>query len=134
VTLVVDASVAAKWVFQEEGSDRAATLRNSGDDFIAPSLIVAEIGNALWKRAVWKEVSVRDTVRALQNAVSVFTRLFPPSDLGVRAMEIAVELRHPIYDCFYLALAEREQCGLITADARLIAAAKSVKSIELRTL
>lgn len=134
MTLVVDASVAAKWVLQEDGSDRAAGLRGSGDDLIAPSLIVAEIGNAVWKRAIWREVSARDAVRALQTAISLFTQLIAPTDLAARATEIAIELRHPIYDCFYLALAERERCALITADRRLIAAAKGVKGVELRSL
>ncbi len=134
MTLVVDASVAAKWVLQEDGSDRAAGLRGSGDDLIAPSLIVAEIGNAVWKRAIWREVSARDAVRALQTAISLFTQLIAPTDLAARATEIAIELRHPIYDCFYLALAERERCALITADRRLIAAAKAMKGIELRPL
>ncbi len=134
MTLVVDASVAAKWFLKVDGSDRAAGLRGSGDDLIAPSLIVAEIGNAVWKRAIWREVSARDAVRALQTAISLFTQLIAPTDLAARATEIAIELRHPIYDCFYLALAERERCALITADRRLIAAAKAMKGIELRPL
>ena len=134
MTLVVDASVAAKWVLQEDGSDRAVALRGGSDDLIAPSLIVAEIGNAVWKRAIWREVSARDAVCALQTAISLFTQLIAPSDLAARSTEIAIELRHPIYDCFYLALAEREHCPLITADRRLIAAAKATKGIELRLL
>jgi predicted nucleic acid-binding protein len=40
--------------------------------------------------------------------------------LASRAFEIAAELRHPVYDCFYLALAEREEASLVTADRRLI--------------
>ncbi len=134
MTLVVDASVAAKWVLEEDGSDRAAALRGSDDDFIAPSLIVAELGNAVWKRAIWKELSARDAVRAIETAISLFTRLMPPAELAARATEIAIELRHPIYDCFYSALAERERCTLITADRKLIAAAKAVEAVELRQL
>lgn len=134
MTLVVDASVAAKWVLEEDGSDRAAALRATGDDLIAPSLIVAEIGNAIWKRAVWKELSTRDAVQAMQSATDMFTRLIAPTELAPRATEIAIELRHPLYDCFYLALAEREPCALITVDRRLMAAANAVKGIELRPL
>jgi predicted nucleic acid-binding protein len=37
-----------------------------------------------------------------------------------RAFEISLQERIGIYDCIYLALAEQEQCGLITADVRLI--------------
>ena len=134
MTIVVDASVAAKWALQENASDRARALLDSDEDFIAPSLIVAEIGSALWKRAVRQDMSTRDAVRALQSAVRLLTQLVPPTELAARATEIAVDLRHPIYDCFYLALAERERCALITADAKLIAAAKVVRGVEVRRL
>jgi predicted nucleic acid-binding protein len=60
--------------------------------------------------------------------------LIPDEELRVRAFTLAFDLKHPIYDCFYLALAERERCPLITADSRLIAAAKAVKGVKLRLL
>ena len=53
---------------------------------------------------------------------------------GDAAMALAIRLKHPIYDCFYLALAERERCALVTADARLIAAAKGIRNVEVRAL
>jgi predicted nucleic acid-binding protein len=31
-----------------------------------------------------------------------------------------VELRHPAYECFYLALAEERRAKLVTADRRLL--------------
>jgi len=39
-----------------------------------------------------------------------------------------------MYDCFYLALAEREHCTLITADRSLADAAKALKGIKVRAL
>ena len=41
--------------------------------------------------------------------------------LAAQALEIAAELRHPTYDCFYLALARERRAKLVTADRRLIA-------------
>jgi predicted nucleic acid-binding protein len=134
VTLVVDASVATKWVLPEDGSDRAIALRRPGEEFVAPGLIAAEIGNAVWKRVTWKDFSTADALRALEIAMVHFSRLMPMEGLAMRATEIAIELRHPIYDCFYLALAERERCPLVTADKRLLAAAKKLKGIEVRKL
>jgi predicted nucleic acid-binding protein len=49
-------------------------------------------------------------------------------ELQQQALEIAIHLNHSIYDCFYLALAERERCASITADAKLLAAAKKMKA------
>ena len=134
MSLVVDASVAAKWVLPEDGAERAAALRSSDEAFLAPSLIYAEIGNAIWKRAQWNELSTADALRALDRAIGLYARLVPMAELAIRATEIAIELKHPIYDCFYLALAERERVPLISADARLIAAAKKLKGIETRKL
>jgi len=38
---------------------------------------------------------------------------------------MAIDLRHPAYDCFYLALAERSASPLVTADDRLISRCSS---------
>jgi predicted nucleic acid-binding protein len=133
VTLVVDASIAVKWVLPEDGADQAADLRQGSDEIWAPSLIVAEVGNAIWKRVMWQELSKTDALRAHAIALSLITRLVPMEELAARATEIAIGLKHPIYDCFYLALAERENAGLITADRRLFDAAQRTK-IKVRTL
>ena len=38
------------------------------------------------------------------------------------ALNLARELRHPAYDCFYLALAIERDLDLVTADARFVRA------------
>jgi predicted nucleic acid-binding protein len=43
-------------------------------------------------------------------------------------------LNHPIYACFYLALAERERAPLVCADKKMIKKAKRLKGIEIRAL
>jgi predicted nucleic acid-binding protein len=37
-----------------------------------------------------------------------------------RALDISSATRHGVYDCVYVALAEREGCELLTADQKLI--------------
>jgi predicted nucleic acid-binding protein len=127
LTFVVDASVAAKWVLPESDSDRAVALRGNGEDMIAPSLILAEIGNALWKSAQRGEVSKSDAVRALAAAAAHLTTLVAIDELAESATALAIDLRHPIYDCFYLALAQRENAAIITADERMLAAARKAR-------
>jgi predicted nucleic acid-binding protein len=134
MTIVVDASIAVKWVLPEPGSERAAAIRTADDDLIAPSLVCAEIGSAIWRAALRGDVPVTEARRDLKVVVSHYRRLMPLAELADSALELATRLRHPIYDCFYLALAQREHCALITADGRLIAAAKAVKGVELRLL
>ena len=70
----------------------------------------------------------------MEAALLPFAALALDEELRGRALAIAVDLNHPIYDCFYLALAEREHAPLISADKRLLAAAKKAKVIEVRAL
>ena len=134
MTIVVDASVAVKWVLPEADSERAAAIRTADDDLIAPSLVWAEVGSAIWRAVVRGDVLAAEAREDLQVALTHYRRIVPLEDLAHRAIELAMHLRHPIYDCFYLALAERERCTLITADTRLITAAKRAKGVQLRPL
>jgi len=133
MTLVVDASVAALWVLKQQQSENAVAVRHEGP-LIAPSLIAAEIGSALWKAVARDNIARNDALIAIRDALLPFEALVPMEDLRIRALELAIELKHPIYDCFYLALAERERAPLITADKRLLGLRRKMKSAEIRPL
>ena len=133
MTLVVDASVAVKWVLSEPGSPRALALRDEGG-LIAPSLLAAEVGNALWKAVRRDGFARHDAFDAIRAILLAFDALIPIEDLRLRALEMSLELDHPIYDCFYLALAERERAPLVCVDGPLKAKARKLKQVEIRTL
>ena len=94
---------------------------------------MAEVGNALWKKQRARLVPAEQAAAALR-ALPDRIRLFTMEDLAPRAFEIAAGIDHPIYDCFYLALADRERCPLVTADERLLAKAAKIKDVEVRRL
>jgi hypothetical protein len=50
VSIVVDASVALKWVIEEDGS-RAARELLLGELLAAPNLVIVECANVLWVKA-----------------------------------------------------------------------------------
>jgi predicted nucleic acid-binding protein len=120
VTIVVDASVALRWCFQLNKSDRAEELLRSNHHLIAPDLVIAEVTNAAWKFVIFDRMAAATAAAAVHEIVKAFEELVPVSVLRDRALAIAVELQHPAYDCFYLALAERSTSRLVTADERLI--------------
>jgi len=115
--MIVDASVAIKWLVPEEDSELADALLHGGG-LIAPDLIVAEIANAVWKKRLRNELSAIPPL--LVRVVDIFDSLEPTAPLIVRATELAVELVHPAYDCFYLALAEVSGRKIVTADQKLM--------------
>ena len=126
MTVVVDASVVTKWVLDKNGADRANALRDE-DSLIAPSLVASEVGNALWKAVGRGDIDRTEALVVLRAVLRPFSRLVPNEQLSVRALEFAINLDHPIYDCFYLALAEREGVPLVSADAALVTKAKKAK-------
>jgi predicted nucleic acid-binding protein len=51
-----------------------------------------------------------------------------------RAYELSSQMRIGVYDCLYVALAEREQCELVTADQRLVTVFAGLPIVALSTL
>lgn len=135
---VVDASVAVKWVIPEMLSDEADRVRDGGDDVLAPDLLLVEVANALWRKTAAREISSREADAALDLVRRSGIDLRPAAPLLPRAMEMARRLGHPVYDCVYLALAEREHAAFVTADQRLLRRLSTrrldVSIVDLRTL
>ena len=117
---VADASVALKWFKQEPGSDEARALLLA-EPLIAPELIVAEVLNAAWKSVRAGHMTGRQADLVAAELPLCFVRLEPLAPLAAAAASAARSLDHPVYDCLYLALAEREGVQLVTADTRLLA-------------
>jgi predicted nucleic acid-binding protein len=121
--LVVGASVALRWLIEEEGSNAALALQ--GQDLAAPALLRLEAAN------VFRTLVARGDLAA-QTAVDLFallqeapvTIVDPDDGLERRALDLALQFAHPLYDCVYLALAERMDRTLITADRRFLATAR----------
>ena len=111
---VVDASVVVKWLVTEEFSEDAARPLDSGSTLVAPELVFAEAANALW--AMRRRGDMADAVDALTTAPIAVP--LPMSRLAAAAAKLAVDIDHPVYDCFYLALAIRTGYPVATADAR----------------
>ncbi|QFU10375.1 tRNA(fMet)-specific endonuclease VapC [Rhodobacteraceae bacterium THAF1] len=119
--IVVDASVALKWIIEEDGSAEAARLRSC--NMAAPALLRIETANVLRTLAAKGAIdsaSAADLFALLQDAP--VTIVDADDALEARALELAVRLGHPVYDCVYLALAERTDRTLITADKRFLRA------------
>jgi predicted nucleic acid-binding protein len=121
VTLVIDVSIALKWVLDEPGGDAAIALRDQ--QLIAPALWLAEAANAFWRG-----VRIGQLTAPQANARLAELRHAPVTSIPIDAylddaLRLAVDIGHPVYDCLYLALALRRDTRVITADRRFVAAA-----------
>ena len=114
---VVDASVAAKWLVPEVDSALAVALLD--DELLAPDLLFAEVANILWKKQFRAEVASAAASAAARWLLLAPLQVHGCADLTTDALTLAIRLQHPAYDCFYLALARRAGCSMVTADRRL---------------
>jgi predicted nucleic acid-binding protein len=116
---VVDASIAVKWVVEEADSEAAARLLEGEAVLLAPDLLYAEAANALWALSRRGDVAPADVREALAVLADVPLHIASSMrQLMPAATRLAQDLDHPVYDCFYLALAVQQQYPLLTADRR----------------
>jgi predicted nucleic acid-binding protein len=118
-TLVIDASIAIKWVVEEDGTPAALTLRQKAK-LIGPDLLVAECANILWKKVRRSELSKAEALLAARLLQGAEIELLATRSLFEVATRVSIEIDHPAYDCLYLVLAAEKKCQFVTADERFL--------------
>jgi predicted nucleic acid-binding protein len=121
---VIDSSVAFKWAVPETHSDKAIRLR---DDFrsgavelLAPDVFPIEVGHALTRAERQGRIPVGSAIPLIRDILNALPFLHSSLPVLLRAVEVSSYLRIGLYDCLYVALAESEQCDLVTADDKLV--------------
>jgi predicted nucleic acid-binding protein len=127
--IVVDASVALKWLVPEPDSDRAAELLNR--PLLSLDFMQIECGSALWSRVRRGMFSRDDAIRMMGILRGAPLTWVPVGGVAEDAFSVALELDHPIYDCLYLALARAEGLSVVTADVRFARALRRVEAADL---
>ena len=131
--VVVDASLAFKWLVEEDDSDKADAILDDwsrrGIMLAEPNLMAFEVVNALHARVRRGELSVMQAAGLLESRISSVVELFNPPILHRRALELASDLGlGAAYDAHYLALAEHLDCEMWTADERFYRVASPAAS------
>jgi hypothetical protein len=105
MTLVVDANVAIKWFVQQTGSDHARRVQGYDGPLIAPTMLISESTSGIWKHIAPGEIGEAQARTAVENLPRWFSELVDDRRLAQQAFELAIKLKYPPYDLFYLALA-----------------------------
>lgn len=118
MSLVVDASVAIKWLLPEAYSDECLTLLQRNEPIFVPDFLVGFVANGLAKRVKTGDLKPNWAEHAMGALLRLPLTHVPTSELAVDAMSLAAHGKRPFHDAAYLALAVREGVPLITADWR----------------
>jgi predicted nucleic acid-binding protein len=127
--VVVDASLAVKWVLKEPHAEEALAL---AEDWAvarirpsAPCLLLVEATNVLHRRAMLGHISLSQARQLLAGLLDMGIEIRESPQIHLRALELAQELQRPsVYDTHYLALADILGCDLWTADERFFNSVK----------
>ena len=121
MTFVIDASVAIKWFVEEDLSEQAWHVLGSGQRLLAPAFLRVEVSNIIWKKTVRGEISREQASLILERiALPAFISEFIPDEMLLEtALSRAIDLKHPVYDCLYIACTEAADATLVTSDERL---------------
>lgn len=119
--LVVDASVALKWLLPEVDSATALALIGRRA-LAAPDLMMVEAANALATRVRRRELSPLEARTSLTDLYAIQIDFVADHHLVPAALSLAADLGHPVYDCLYLALALDRSAITVTADRRFASA------------
>lgn len=121
---VLDCSVALKWFIPEPLSERAIPaldrFRGGSLALIAPEIILAEFGHGLRKRVGYRQLAREEASKIWEDFLSLEIDLTPSRDLAKLAFPLALDHMGTFYDALYVALAEREDLKILTADERMV--------------
>ncbi len=122
MSIVVDASIALKWVIEEDDSKLARRLVVE-ETLLAPDLLFIECANVLWVKAKRGQLSSEAARLALSAIEATPIRSIPIQPVAAAALAIALELAQSAYDSLYLAVAMAERATFVTADVSFARAA-----------
>lgn len=122
MTLIVDASVALKWVLRQPDSQLAWSIPQRFS-LSAPAFWRLESASVLWKfhrKHLLTDAEL--TIAFMRLDQAPVDADDAAVDVG-QALDLASELGHPVYDCLYLAVALRRDATVVTADGGFAEAA-----------
>lgn len=125
--VVVDASIAAKWLLPrrdeplaEEASLLLKSYREGEVQVLVPDLFWAEIGNVLWKAIRAHRCALSDAQTGLKFLNDLRIPTVPSHPTLDRAISIAAAFDRTVYDSLYVAVAILSKSEFITADEKLV--------------
>lgn len=128
--IVVDASVLSNALADDGADGRTARSRlTAGDDLVAPDLVDVETAAVLRKRWLAGDLSKNRFSAAIDDLEDLELGRYPARQLMRRVFELRENVTAD--DAVYVALAERLDCPVVTADQRLASAPGITCTVEV---
>lgn len=125
--MVIDASIAIKWVLENEvDRDKSRLilqrLIDGLEEIIVPDLFYYEIANTFATRP---EITLRILKESLQGILKFDLQIYRPDSQDImESTQLAKKNKTTVYDMIYAQVAKRKSTILVTADEKFVAKTK----------
>jgi predicted nucleic acid-binding protein len=119
MSYIIDSSVAAKWLFLEEGSSLAEDILEELSYFFVPDLFLIELDAVISKKVCQKEITSDEAFQKYEERKKFPSKILSYNSITRLAQEISVSLPVTLYDATYIATAIEKHGKVYTADQRL---------------
>lgn len=125
--IIVDASVAVKWIQKEEELQNKAIFllqnhKNKLDEILIPRFLFLEVANALATKSKTKPKHIKLGLKILTEAELIIHS--ESEEELVQATLLARKYKTTVYDMLYAVIAKNKKLKLITADEKFLAKTK----------
>lgn len=117
--IVLDCNAAIAMALKSEEGRALEKLTTTKDEIIAPSLLHAELSQAMHKYVKSGFLDKQTAIEKGTYALSLVDRFVDDAQFWPEAMTLSLELGHSSYDLFYLLLARRTGATVFTLDRKL---------------
>jgi predicted nucleic acid-binding protein len=121
---VLDSSIGFKTLIPEVLTDKAELLlqdfKNAVHVLLSPDVYPVEVIHALTRAERQGRITPAQGGKLFASFMTSLPQLYPYIPLLPRAYDISSKMRVGVYDCIYVAMAEREKCEFATADDKLV--------------
>ncbi len=127
---VLDACVVFKWLlpdepYKEKADKLKQDIMSEEAKMCAPSFMVQEVTNALWKAIKLRRITQEDAKEALKNSDDLQINFYEVNWAEASdELSIASKMDLAVYDAAYLFLSEKMNAKLITSDDKMYQKAK----------
>lgn len=122
---IIDASVAIKWFFWEDGSEESLKLLDSLISFYVPEFFLMEIDSVITKKVRRGELKAGEAINKRKQFRRLPYKLISYKEIEDFAFEISTKFPVTLYDACYLSTAIDYEATVYTADIRFFNGVKS---------
>ena len=118
--MIIDTMIFAYALLKVEGKcEESILILEQANRIVVPDSLRAELANAIWQWVKYRNVSEAVAYEVLQDAEALIEQVVNSKQVWTRALQLAIEADHPVYNTLFVAAAEALEDRVVTYDEKM---------------